>query len=231
MARVRLCVVVALWLVVCSSAFAAPLAFPPGQDQVLSWEQSSDAVTLIGSAYLGTRFVRLSNGGSVAAYITEASLADAVYGMTAGIARFSPTSQWTLEVFAGGAPTLGSSVPAGSTLLISASGAIPIDSSEDLPVWLARGTGHSNAVVAPPAGTPVWGRIRVNGGGLGVDSVLGVENVSAIWYPGDPASRGPVTNWDFENVQLQAELPEPSTFLMFASGIAVVAMSRFRRRS
>jgi hypothetical protein len=211
-------------------SFAATVAFPPGDDQVLHWEQSPDAATLIGTGYLGNRFVRLQDGGSVATYITVSALANAVYGMTAAIARFSPSANWTLEVFAGGIPTLGSGVPAGSILLLTTSGTVPVDSTEDAPNWLARGTDHSVVSGAPAAGAAVWGRIRASGGSLGVDSVLGVENLSAYWYPGqDPARTDNLTNWDFELNPLQDETPEPSTLALFGTGCLVFLT--LRRRS
>jgi hypothetical protein len=215
-------------LLMASGAGAATVVFGPGDDQVLQWEQSPDAVTLAGQAYVGQRFVRLSAGGSIATLITPAALENAVYGMTAAFARFSSDSAWTLEVFAGGDLTL-SGTPAGATLLISSTGGDPNQSDEDHPVWLARGTGNSGAGPLA-AGTVVWGRISAMAGTLGVDSVLGVENISTHWYLGDNPAQTSITNWDFEIDPFQADIPEPSTFALLATGLAVLAFGRTRRQ-
>src|SRR5512147_722594 len=92
----RALLVVALLWVPASQAFSATLAFAPSEDQVPQWVQSADAATLVGPGYLGQRYVRLEDGGSVATYLTTSALANAMYGMTAGLAIFAPTSSWTL---------------------------------------------------------------------------------------------------------------------------------------
>jgi hypothetical protein len=206
------------------AARSGVVAFAPSEDQVPQWVQSPDAVTLVGSGYLGQRFVRLDDGGSIATYLTVSALANATYGMTAAIAMFAPASNWALEVFAGGAPEAGSTTPAGSTLLVAASGALGTLSTDSDPVWTAYGTGYSTLAQAPAAGTPVWLRVRAVGGALGVDSILGVENVDwSVWYPGEEPTRLAGTNWDFEVF----DVPEPMTVWLVAPALlALFAASR-----
>ena len=195
--------------------------------------QSAGAVTLIGNGFLGNRFVRLEDGDSVATWLTPSALSDSLYGMTAALAMFASGASWTLEVFAGGLPEAGSGTPAGSTLLISASGTLPTLSDEDAPVWFARGTGYSTLLQAPVAGTPVWLRVRAVGGALGIDSILGVENNDwSVWFPGSNPTQLRNTNWDFElDSELNAPLagiPEPATLSLIAP--ALFALLLFRRR-
>jgi hypothetical protein len=209
---------------------AGTVVFGPGDDQVYDWLQSPDAVTLSGTGFLGTRFVRLDDGGSIATLLTAAALENAMYGMTAAFARFAPESQWTLEVFAGGEMTLGDGVPAGAKLLISNAGGVPNTSTEDNPAWVARGTGDSPLSVSPPAGSVIWMRVRASGGALGVDSVLGVENVTGVWYPGSTPSTQQITNWDFENDPPFADTPEPSTLALMGAGLFVMGLGRNRWR-
>ncbi|HET8548591.1 MAG TPA: hypothetical protein VFL57_11330 [Bryobacteraceae bacterium] len=219
----------ALLSAVAPACFGAIVAFPPSEDQVPEWVQSPDAVTLIGTGFLGQRFVRLQAGGSLATYLNPSALGNAVYGMTAAFAIFAPSSSWTLEVFAGGTPEAGTTTPAGSTLLVSASGTLATVSTEDAPVWTARGTGYSSLSLTPPAGTPIWLRVRAVGGALGVDSVLGVENADwSIWFPGDPPTRISSTNWDFE-LPAAGDVSEPLTFALV--GPALLALVAARRRA
>jgi MYXO-CTERM domain-containing protein len=231
MARRRLCALVLFAVALTSSGFAAPVVFSSGEDQVFEWQQSPDAVTLSGTGFLGNRFVRLEAGGSVATLITDTALTNAVYGMTAALARFSSQTTWALEVFAGGEVTLGFGTPAGSTLLISAGGGVPAVSTEDAPLWLAQGTGHSDPSHAIAAGTLIWGRVRAIGGPLGVDSVLGVENVNTVWFPGENPSKLGITNWNFENDPRQTSTPEPTTAMLALAGLSLLAVARWRRRS
>jgi hypothetical protein len=222
---VRAVSVFALSFAASQSAWCGVVAFTATQDQVLQWVQSPGAVTLVGNGYLGQRFVRLEDGGSIATYLTTSALANAMYGMTAAFAMFAPTSTWTMEVFAGGAPEATSTTPAGSTLLVSASGTLDTLSTDIDPVWTARGTGYSSVAQAPVAGTPIWLRVRAVGGALGVDSILGVENVdSSIWFPGDVPTRFAGTNWDFE----VAEVPEPFTLWLVAPALLTFFTTRRR---
>jgi hypothetical protein len=211
----------ALLCAMAPNGFAAVAVYPSFQDQVPDWVQSPDAQTVIGPGYLGDRFVRLQDGGSIATYLTRSSLANAMYLMTAGVAILSPTSSWTLEVFAGGAPEAGATTPVSSTLL----------STEDAPIWAARGTAYSLASQAPVEGTPIWLRVRAVGGALGVDSILGVENVDwSIWFPGDAPSRvRSETDWDFEGDIATASVPEPLTWALVAS--ALLGLMAWRRRA
>jgi MYXO-CTERM domain-containing protein len=211
------------------SAVAATVVFPSGQDPVPGWLQSSDAVTLRGTGFLGQQFVRVDSGGSVATFLTTSSLQNAVYGMTAALARFSGPTSWVLEVFAGGNPATGAGVPVGSTLLISASGSVPVASTEDAPTWLAQGTGFST--MSPPAGTPLWLRVRSLGGVLGIDSVLGVENVDTnIFFPAIPPTQVNQGNWNFEETPITgAAAPEPVTASLVACGLGALALWRRRR--
>jgi hypothetical protein len=222
-------VLTALFSVFSGSGRGAAVVFAPGQDPVPGWVQSPDAVTLSSVGFLGDRFVRVSDGGSIATYLTTAALANAVYGMTAAVARFAPATSWVLEVFAGGAPTTGSSVPAGSALLVSASGNSPAVSTEDAPMWVARGTGFSGFSQAPPAGTPIWLRVRAAGGPLGIDSVLGVENTDPnVWFPDEFPTQTNSGNWDF---QAAAAVPEPMTITMTVFGLSFVGVLRRVRSS
>ncbi|HET8548757.1 MAG TPA: PEP-CTERM sorting domain-containing protein [Bryobacteraceae bacterium] len=234
MAHNQIRILLSLTLAAASPAAASTIVFSSGSDQVLEWEQSPDAVTLAGPGFLGSsRFVRLEAGGSVATMITTSALGNSVYGMTAAIARFSPAATWTLEVFAGGPITLGSGTPAGSVLLISNAAADPDVSTQDAPNWLARGTGYSELAAAPAAGTPIWGRIRATGGSLGVDAVLGVENFPNIWFVGENPSKSPITNWSFELDPIRQSsdsVPEPSTAVLAAAGLTLLALGRRIRR-
>jgi hypothetical protein len=210
-------------------ASAATVVFPSGQDAVPGWVQSSDSVTLNGTGFLGQQFVRVDAGGSVATFLTTSSLQNAVYGMTAALARFSAQTTWVLEVFAGGNPAAGAAVPVGSTLLVSAAGGVPVLSTENAPTWLAQGTGFST--VSPPAGTPLWLRVRAVGGSLGVDSVLGVENRDTnVFFPDAAPNQAGLGNWDFEARPVNtAETPEPVTTGLVGLGLGALAFWRSRR--
>jgi hypothetical protein len=135
-------------------------------------------------------------------------------------------------VFAGGAPEAGNTTPVGSTLLVSASGTLETVSSEDAPVWMARGTGYSALQQAPAAGDPIWLRVRAVGGALGVDSILGVENDDwSIWFPGESPTRLASNNWDFEmaTANTAADVAEPLTLSLL--GPALLALFAVRRRA
>jgi hypothetical protein len=214
---------VSLTLALAPAGWSSVVAFGSSQDQVPQWVQSPDAVTLVGKGYLGDGFVRLEDGGSIATYLTTSAVANAMYGMTAAFAIFAPTTTWTMEVFAGGAPEASLTTPSGSTLLVSASGTLDSLSTDSDPLWSARGTGYSRLAQAPVEGTTIWLRVRAVGGALGVDSILGVENFDlSVWFPGDVPTRVSGTNWDFE----MAAVPEPLAFWLVAPALLALAAAR-----
>jgi hypothetical protein len=154
-------------------------------------------------------YARIFQGGGIAALIANTSLAGAIYGATAALARNSTGASWTMEVFEGGAPAL-SGTPSGASLLASRTEtATPAVGTPTSPTWLNFGVSSSAGATG---GQPVWVRILANAGEVGADAVIGVET------PGNGPGPGPGT------------VPEPFTMGLVGSGFLGLALYRRTRK-
>jgi hypothetical protein len=156
-------------------------------------------------------YAQLFPSGVLAAYITNSALANAIYGFTAAIGGIGASSpSYTFELFAGGAPA--ATGTGGGTALPIGAMTTPVvgPGSGFAPSWTVGGVEAASTV---PAGTPVWLRITAPGGELGVDAVLGVEELQN----GNGTPPG-------------GAIPEPFTMGLVGSGLLGFALWRRRSR-
>ena len=156
-------------------------------------------------------YARVFGGGSVAALISNAALANAIYGVTAAIGNAGAGGTYMFEIFSGGAPaTSGTGGGTSITPLVLNTPPAPTGDAFT-PSWILAGA--ETAPGAAATGQPVWIRISATGTGeIGVDSVLGVETTA-----NGNGNGGAV--------------PEPFTMGLVGSGFIGLALFRRSRRN